>query len=168
LNSSRIRLAAAVALALALGFAWRWWASAERRLDRAFDALLASVAKDGPENQLDRLGHARDFAERFARDFVVSAKPYSGTLTDRQQLMGVVDGYRSGAERVSAVGTDREWTLRDNGTADLYALVELDGASRGGPGRERFRVRIAWVEEDGEWRIAEAEVLERLESSGLF
>jgi hypothetical protein len=157
-----------VAFALALFLGWRWWASPQRRLDRAFDALLASVAKSGPENQLDRLAHARDFAARFARAFVVAAKPYSGTITDRQQLMGVLDGYRSGAERVSAVGADREWTIRGNGTADLYAIVELEGAYRDGPGRERFRVRISWVVEDGEWRIAEAEIIERLESSGLF
>ena len=76
--------------------------------------------------------------------------------------MGVVDGYRSGAERVSAAGVDREWTIRENGTADLYARIELDGAFGGGPGRERFRVRISWVEEDGEWRIAEVSPLEEL------
>jgi hypothetical protein len=161
--------AAAIAAALVgLFMVWRWYSGDERRIAAEFDALLASVEKSGPESQLDRLGHARDFAERFARDFRVSAKPYEGTITDRQQLMAIVDGYRSGAESVAARGVDREIKVRDNGTAELYARVELDGAYGGGPGRERFRVRLGWVLEEGDWKIAEAEIVERLESSGLF
>ena len=161
--------AAALVVLVAVAFAgWRWWRSDERRLRLAFDELLSAVEKKDEESSFDRLGHARSFARLFAQQFVVSAKPYAGTLSDRQELMGVLDGYRSNARTVSATSSDLEITLRDNGTADLYAVIELNGAYGSGPGRERFRLRLAWVKEDGEWRISEGEILERLESSGLF
>jgi hypothetical protein len=159
-------IAAAVAVALLL--AWRWLRSDERRIHRELDEMLAAVEKSGPESALDRLGHARSFAGKFAASFVVLAKPYEGTITDRQQLMGLVDTYREMSSSVRARAVDRELTLRPNDTADLYAVIELDGAYGSGPGRERFRARFSWVEEKGDWRIAEAEILERLESSGLF
>jgi hypothetical protein len=163
-----LRWAAVAALAVALLLALRWWRSDERRIHAAFDGMLAAAEKSGEESQLDRLGHARRFAEVFAFEFVVSAQPYSGTITDRQQLMGILDAYRSASRTVTARGVDRELTVRDNGTADLFAVIDLDGSAGGGPGRERFRARFSWVRENGEWRISEAEILERLERSGIF
>ena len=163
-----MRVGVAAALVVALVLAWRWYRSDERLIRKEFDELLAAVEKSGPESQLDRLGHARSFAKRFANQFVVTAKPYEGTITDRQQLMGAVDTYREMSTTVKARGVDRELTVRPNGTADLYSIIELDGAYGGGPGRERFRARFSWVKEGGDWRIAEAEILERLEASGLF
>lgn len=168
MRPSLIRIVAAIALLAATLAVYRWWASDERRVHRAFDGLLESVEKSGPENQLDRFARAREFARYFANGFVISAEPYEGRITDRQQLVGIVDAYRSRADRVHARGTDRELTLRDNGTADLFAIVDLDGSFAGGPGSERFRVRLSWLRENGEWRILEAEILERLETSGLF
>lgn len=163
-----VRVGAAAAVAVALLLALRWYRSDERRIRKAFDDLLAAVEKSGEESPLDRLGHARSFSKLFAASFVITAKPYEGTITDRQQLMAIVDGYRTNAESVRARGVDRELTVRGNGTADLYAVIEIDGAYGSGPGRERFRARFSWVKEDGDWRISEAEILERLESSGLF
>lgn len=163
-----VRLVAVAALVVALVAAFRWWRSDARRIEGNFDRLLAAVEKSGEESHLDRLGRAGQFAELFARDFVVTARPYEGTIADRQQLMGILDRYRTSARRIAARGVDRELELRDNGTADLFAVVELDGSGPGGPGRERFRLRLTWVLEDGEWRIGEAEIVERLETSGLF
>lgn len=165
MSSRRLGWAAAVAVAVALLFAWRWWESDERRIHRAFDGLLASVERAGEETTLERLGHARDFAGRFANGFLVSARPYEGTITDRQQLMAIVDGYRAAAQRVRASGGERTLELRTNGTADIYSVITLDD---GRAGRERFRVRISWIREDGEWKVFEAEILERIETSGLF
>ena len=168
MKSGWVKSGIAAAVAVAILFSWSWVRSDERRIHRELDALLAAVEKSGPESPLDRLGHARSFAARFAGSFVVHAKPYEGTISDRQQLMGLVDNYREMSSSVRARAVDRELTLRPNGTADLYAVIELDGAYGSGPGRERFRARFSWVEEDGDWRIAEAEILERLEESGLF
>jgi len=168
MRSGAVRAGVAVALVVALALAWRWYRSDERRIGNELEALLAAVEKTGAETQLDRLGHARSFAKRFAESFVVTAKPYEGTITDRQQLMALVDGYREMSTSVRARAVDRDLTVRSNGTADLYAVIELDGAYGSGPGRERFRARFSWVEEGRDWRIAEAEILERLEASGLF
>lgn len=56
----------------------------------------------------------------------------------------------------------------ENGTAELVTTVTVDGIRGGGPGRERFRVRVAWREDEGTWSIQELEILQVLDSSGLF
>lgn len=146
----------------------RWWASDERAILRTFEALLESVAKAGEETELERFAKTRQFCAHFATTFVVSAHPYEGTISDRQGLAAVLDGYRSSVAMVSASAAARELSLRGNGTADLFATINLDSSGGRGAGRERFRIRIAWLREESGWKIREAEILERLESSGLF
>ena len=82
--------------------------------------------------------------------------------------MAVVDRYRASAERITVSDSEVEIQLRPNATADMTAVVEAVGLRPGGPGRERLRIRVAWREDDGVWRIQELEVLEVLDSSGLF
>ena len=82
--------------------------------------------------------------------------------------MGVVDRYRGSAETIAVSDSDVELALRPNATADMTAVVEAVGLRPGGPGRERLRLRVAWREDEGEWRIQELEVVEVLDSSGLF
>lgn len=98
---------------------------------------------------------------------MVSASPYEGTIDDRQQLAGALDRFRESAERITATASEREIAVRENGTADLFATITLQSNGATG-GRERFRVRFAWLREEGGWRVSEAEILERLESSGLL
>ena len=50
----------------------------------------------------------------------------------------------------------------------MSAIVLITGERGGGPGRERFRVRVAWREDEGIWRIQELEIVEVLEDRGLF
>lgn len=147
--------------------AWRWWTSDARAIHQALDELIAAVEKSGEETQLERFARARQFTALFANRFVVSASPYEGTIGDRQQLAGALDGYRASAERIAASASERELAVRENGTADLFATITLRSNGATG-GRERFRARFAWLREEGGWRISEAEILERLESSGLF
>lgn len=160
-----LALAAVAAILVALAL---WWTSDRRRIVAQFEALQGAIEKRGGEGALDRLAHAREVSECFADGFVLLAQPYEGTITDRQQLMGIVDRYRGSAESIAVSDSEVEVTLRENATADLTAVVEAVGQRPGGPGRERLRLRIAWREDDGVWRIQELEVLEVLDSSGLF
>lgn len=163
-----VRLLALLALAAALAALVHWWTSDRRRILARFENLQGAIAKSGSEGTLDRLAHARDVSELFADGFVILAQPYEGSIEDRQQLMGVVDRYRESAETIAVSDSEVEVTLRPNATADLRAVVEAVGLRPGGPGRERLRIRIAWRKDDGIWRIQELEVLEVLDSSGLF
>ena len=148
--------------------AYRWWTSDRRQILAAFEEMQEAVEKSGEEGALDRLAHARAVGERFADGFIISAQPYEGEITERQQLMAVVDRYRSSASTIRVDDSEVELTLRENATADLTAVVEAVGIRPGGPGRERFRIRVAWRRDDGVWRIQELEILEVLDSSGLF
>ena len=163
-----VRILVVVALIAALAALVPWWTSDRRRILGQFEALQSAIEKRGSEGALDRLGHARDVAQLFAEGFVILAQPYEGTIADRQQLMGIVDRYRGSAETIVVSDSDVEVTLRENATAELTAVVEAVGMRPGGPGRERLRLRIAWRKDDGDWLIQELEVLEVLDSSGLF
>lgn len=162
----------AVGLALlvaALVGVWLWWASDRRRIHARFDEVEALFAKAGPEGQVDAFVRVRGIVALFAPGFVVQARPYEETLTDAQQLAGIVAAYRASAERIVVTDSGRELTLRaENATAELTTAVRVDGVRAGAPGQERFRVRVAWRKDDGVWRIQEFEILEVLETSGLF
>ena len=47
------------------------------------------------------------------------------------------------------------------GTVVFVVTVTLDRPGAG-PGRESWRVRSVWVEDEGEWRVSELELVERL------
>ncbi|MBP9145051.1 MAG: nuclear transport factor 2 family protein [Thermoanaerobaculia bacterium] len=167
-HSSLVRLVALLALVGALVALGLWWTSDRRRIVAQFEALQEELGKSGEEGTFDRLGHARGVSEIFADGFVILAEPYEGTIADRQQLMAIVDRYRASAERITVSDSEVEVELRPNATAEMTAVVEVIGLRPGGPGRERLRIRVAWREDDGVWRIQELEVLEVLDSSGLF
>ncbi len=163
-----VRILAVVALAAALLAIFRWWTSDRRRILGRFEALQVAIEKGGSEGALDRLAHAREVTQFFADGFVILAQPYEGTVSDRQQLMGIVDRYRASAETIAVSDSEVELTLRPNATGEMTAVVEAFGIRPQGPGRERLRLRVAWREDDGQWRIQELEVLEVLDTSGLF
>ena len=156
-------------LVAVLAAGWLWWGSDRRRIHARFDRAEELFAKSGEESQLDAFARVRGIVALFAPGFVVMARPYEGTVTDAQQLAGLVASYRGSAQRIAVGDSGRELVLRAaNGTAELTTTVTVDGVRGGGPGRERFRVRVAWRKDDGDWRIQELEILEVLDSSGLF
>jgi hypothetical protein len=165
-----MRRALALAVLVAgLAAGWLWWGSDRRRIQARFDEAMTLFEKSGPESQLDAFARVRGIVGLFAPGFVAMARPYEGTITDAQQLAAVVASYRSSAERIAVSDGSRELVLQpERATAEMVTTVTVDGIRGGRPGRERFRLRLAWREDDGAWRIQELEVLEVLETGGGF
>ena len=156
-------------LLVAAVVAWRYFTSPERRVLRRLDELAELLGKGAAESQLAAGATARGVAGHFAPGFFVRADPYEGQLTDPQQLMGAVMRFRGAAERIDVVFTDRDVQLGEGADTAVVAFVATVAMERGaGPARESWRVRSLWVADDGEWRIAELELVERLEAGGLF
>jgi hypothetical protein len=166
----RLRTVVAVVLLLAAGLAaWRHFTSPQRQVLRRLGALADLLAKDGPENQLTAAATARGVAGFFAPGFFVRADPYEGELADPQQLMGAVMRLRGPAQRLDVAFSDRDVRLDEVSRTAVVGFVGTVSLDRGaGQGRESWRVRTLWVEDDGEWRIAELELLEQIETGGLF
>jgi hypothetical protein len=162
------RLVAVAGLALVLFATWRWWSSDRRRIERRLEGLVAACEKSGPDSALDLLGKTQTILDAFAPDMLVRADPYGGSFRDARELAGLIHRYRAGSRRVEIAATEREIVVRPNRTAEMSAVFRIAGERGGGPGSERFSARLFWVEDEGVWRIREVEVVERLESSGLF
>lgn len=153
-------VAALLVLALALA-AWAWWTSDRRRLAARLATIQEWFEKSGPEDQLTSFDRTRRIVEAFAPNFVVLARPYEATITDRQQLAAIVQRYRDGAAAIRVDAAEREFridrALDSAETAARFAVAE------GALGRgERFRARIVWVRDQGEWWIREFEITEVL------
>ncbi|HEV8240844.1 MAG TPA: hypothetical protein VGS57_15875 [Thermoanaerobaculia bacterium] len=159
-----IRLAALAAAAVAVWLGWSWWHSTERRIYRRLDALVSRLEKDGDESALAGAATAHGVLDFFAPGFIVRARPYEAELRDPQELMGAVMRFRGAARHVDVEISDRHLTLgpgERSGELVFLAAVTLDRG--GGPARESWRVRSLWIEDGGEWRIAELELLQRVE-----
>ncbi len=151
------RLVAALVVAVLAITGWAWWSSDRRRLAARLDEIRSWLEKSGPEDQLTSFGNTRRIVEAFAPGFVVLARPYEATITDRQQLAAVVQRYRDGADTIRIGATGREFRVDPTtGTAESSAHFAVSG--QGLAGGDRFDARIAWVRIDGEWQIREFEI----------
>jgi len=160
-------IAVAAALLAALG-AWRWWPSDRRQIERRLDELVAACEKSGPDSPLSLLGRTQTILDSFAAGLLVQAGPYGGSFRDARELAGFIHRYRATSSRVEIAVTESELVVRPNRTAEMSAVFRVSGERGGGPGRESFRAQLFWVDEEGDWKIREVEVVERLERSGLF
>ena len=164
-RSIRLALLAVVVAAAWLG--WGWWHSPQRRIYRRLDALVERLEKGGGESALAGAATARGVLDFFAPGFIVRARPYEGELRDPQELAGAVMRFRGGARRIEIAISDRHLTLgpgERSGELVYVAAVTLDRGA--GAGHESWRVRSLWVEDGGEWRIAELELLQPVAGSG--
>lgn len=167
MSQRSIRLAVLAAVVLAAWLGWRWWSSTERRIYRRLDALISRLEKDGSESALAGAATAHGVLDFFAPGFIIRARPYENELRDPQELMGAVMRFRGAAQRIAVDVSDRHLTLGPNersGELVFLAAVSLDRG--GGNGRESWRVRSLWIEDGGDWKISELELLQRVEGSG--
>lgn len=159
-------LAAVAIVAIAVG-AWSWWTSDRRRLSARIDEMVSLFEKSAPEDQLTAFGRTRQIVALFAPGFVILARPYEGTITDRQQLAAVVQRYREGRSTIEVADAERSIEIDSGrGTAETSAVFSLSAGAGGGV--ETFRARIGWVRVEGEWLVHEVEILEVIERGGVF
>jgi len=162
------RVLALLALVAFGVIAWRLWPSDRRRIERRLDQLVAACEKSEPDTPLRLFSGTQTILDSFAPRFVVKAAPYGGTISDARELNGLIQRYRASARTVAIAVTDRAVEVSSHGTAEMRGVFRIRGDRGAGPDSESFRAQIFWVEEDGDWRIRELEVVEVLDRSGLF
>ncbi len=157
-------------LALAVGI-WLYnsWSSDRRRIERQLDGFRSLIEKEGEESALTAANKARQVGELLTRDFALHLEPYAGVVTDRRELVRVILGYRTRASRIGLDFRDRDLALDETlKIGDMALVAALGGVADGQRYREGYRLRLRFVPEDGEWRIQRVDLLEVLESPGLF
>lgn len=147
-------------LAVVVG-AIAYWRSDRRRILARLSEAETAMAKAGDEDQLTSFGKVRDVVELFAPGFLVTARPYEGAISDRQELAAVVHGYRSPLARLKL--THGGLTLRIDharGTAEMGLVVTAVFDRGDGPQPQQFRFRLGWMKDRGTWRVHDCELLE--------
>ena len=162
------RLVALALIAAVAAAGWAWWHSDRRRIDRALGRLERACEKDAPESPLALVVRAGTLLDSFAPGLLVRAAPYGGTITDGRELVGLIERYRATASRIRISDEARRLEIGSNGKAEMSLVFRVDAVRSGGPGREAFRARLFWVRTDEGWRIREIEVIEVLQTTGLF
>jgi hypothetical protein len=164
---SRRGLQAAVALAVLLIGGWlavRWWVSPERRVNRNIKKIQELVSKTPGESDLVALGKARRLSEMFADNFEFRAAGFDFYTRDRQRLAAGAHQYRSFSQAIAMRVRQKELTVdKEHRRASTYLTADFVTKARDITGREAYRFRIDWVEQEGDWKIDYVELLEILE-----
>ena len=156
-------------LALAVGF-WVFsrLGGEERRIRSQLGALEDLLDKDGAENDLTAANKARNVGLLFTREFEIMLRGQAaGTVNDRQRVSQVMLSYRRQAGRIDVTFRDVEIEI-DRGAlgADMSTVGVVSATTDGNLSRRQFRLAFRWEQEDCEWRIRRAELVEELE--GFF
>lgn len=139
--------------------------SDERRLRNRLDDLVELVEKDAPESDLVAANKGRQLGNLLSRDFEINLLPFNRQLRDRAELGRAMVGYRRSAERIAVTFRDVEIELQSAGIkrAQMAAVAAVRGTVDGQRRSASYRFAFGWVEENGVWRIEQAELVEVIE-----
>ncbi len=164
---SRKRLQATVALAVLVIAGWmtvRWWVSPERRINKKIQQIQKLVSKAPGESDIVALGKARRLSEMFADSFEFRAEDFDFFTRDRQRLAAGVHQYRSYSQAIDMRVRDKELMVNEeHRRASTYLIADFVTQARDITGREAYRLRLDWVEQEDDWRIDFVELMEILE-----
>ena len=165
-----------LALYALLALAVLAWLLAQRksdvtRLRHRLEALGSLLEKGDPEGNLEAANKGRQVGGYFCREFSIELPPFGLRMQDRGRLAQVALGYRRGAESIAVAVRGVQVEVQPGSpkgaamTAEVAVAGQVDGSAR----REAYRFSFHWLEEDGEWCIEQAEMLEVLDGlDGLF
>lgn len=156
-------MALVLAVLALVGATW-WWSarnSDERRIRRQVDRLMHLAEKEPGEGALAALERARAITDIFASEFELRARPFGFHTRDRRALAAAIQSYRASSDRIWAEVSDSDLQVDpEAGRAILHLTARFGGGAFSFDGREAYRFQIDWVEENGEWRIAYADLLD--------
>ncbi len=164
---SRRGLQATVALVVLLIGGWlvvRWWVSPQRQINRNIKEIQKLVSKVPGESDLVALGKARKVSEMFADNFEFRAEGFDFHTRDRQRLAAGVHRYRSFSQAIAMRVREKDLSIdKEHRRASTYLTADFVTQARDITGREAYRFRIDWVEQEGDWKIDFVELVEILE-----
>lgn len=161
------RLLFALLAIVGLVVGWNWWTSDARRIERRLGALTDAVAKSGKENQLTLALRAEQVAGFFAQPFSFRARQFDFETDDRGALTRAVAGYRLRSDRISPAVLHRELEVDSTTRSARMQIVVRFAGGLANRGSEAYRFQLNWVEQQGEWKIGFADLIEIVPASVL-
>ncbi|MFW5857947.1 MAG: nuclear transport factor 2 family protein [Planctomycetota bacterium] len=133
--------------------------SEEDRLRSAVQRVAEVLRKTGDEPELAVVGRGRALDALLTPDCVARfSAPVPGALRGRKEIVGAFMHLWKGMPALHVHFRDITIERADDATA---ATVTLLAAADAGDRHEERAVRMEWVLQDGDWRIASAEELSR-------
>ena len=152
---------------VALIIGWNWWTSDTQRIARRLEALAEAVEKTPGEGQLATAFKAEQAARFFAEPFQFRARQFDFETVDRGALIRSVAAYRLRSDRIAPSVLHHELDVDSiNRTAKMVALIRFAGGFRS-RANDAYRFQLNWVEQDGEWKIGYADLIEIVPASVL-
>ena len=145
---------------VALLVGWNWWTSDAQRIVRRLEALAETVEKSPGEGQLATAFKAEQVAGFFAEPFQFRARQFDFATDDRGTLARSVAAYRLRSDRIVPSVLHRELDLDPAArTAKMVVVIRFAGGFRG-RANEAYRFQLNWVEQEAEWKIGFADLIE--------
>jgi len=155
---AKILIPFAAIVALIVG--WNWWTSDARRIASRLEALTEEVEKSPGEGQLAMAFKAEQAARFFAEPFLFRARQFDFETEDRGALIRAVAVYRSRSDRITPSVLHRELDIDDaHRTAKMVIVLRFAGGFRGSAS-EAYRFQLNWLEQEGQWKIGYADLIE--------
>ncbi len=141
------------------------WDNEERRLHQRLEGLGTLVEKGEAEGNLVAANKGRQVATFFCRDFSIELRPFDQRVQDRGRLAQIMLGYRQGAESIAVGFANTDVTVLPGHpqSAEMTTEVTVSGRVDGTSRREAYRFSFRWLEEDGQWCIEQADLVEILQ-----
>jgi hypothetical protein len=133
----------------------------EGRVRKEVGQLEELLEKGPDEGPLASAQRCRRLAKLFARSFNLDLGSRGGTLRDHRRLSRLALGYREQFERIEVSFRQVKVLFDPSGSAaEVEFQAHLKGMRAGGPVRESYRLALRYVQEDSEWRIERAQILD--------
>lgn len=142
---------------------WYLWPAGPlaSQLERRFDQMLEAIEKVGEESQFVQIGVARQVQDYFVSQALIDLGPPVGRIEGRSDVQRAVLAGRSRAETLALSAGNRQTEVSANEQEAFQDLTVQGTAVVGGERRtDAVRLRVHWVQEDGNWLIQKIYLLE--------
>jgi len=161
----KVLLPAVAVVVLLIG--WNWWNADAQRIRRQLEALNEEVEKSPGEGQLATAFKAEQATRFFAEPFRFRARQFDFETDNRGALARSLVGYRARSDRIAPSVLHSELEIDQAGrTAMMVVVIRFTGGFSG-RANEAYRFQLNWIEQEGEWKIGFADLIEIVPASVL-
>lgn len=153
-----------LALALAGGLYWQCRVNTDsRQIRKALRSLVDRAQLEAREDALKAGVRSRAIGNAFTEDVAVTTPVFQQHIADRPSLVALVFRARTNLDSIRLTVHDVEVEVADDRVnATMILSFNVKVAGMGGSDEMWRDVEMGWRKDEGDWRIATAEIIETI------